>query len=273
MSRRPGPLLLLHPAGALGTARSAMLLADVTPALQAEADHLRAELQELARPARRPARRRSTRWKRASPPRRPPAPRCGQADRGPRRTCPGARRRPRRALDPARTAPIRSTPSHPACRRTTEAGADAFSAAKGTPAAPGRRRILRRPGRGRRGGRPPPRPPPRHPPRALVTAPVARDDPLRGPAPRLRQRHHPRTRRRGISSSSPGLATVYGDTGNVVAAGAPLGLMGGPRTSGTRQFDRSAPRLAAQRSGNPLYRTQAGRRSGRSGAWFASGIQ
>ncbi len=44
----PGPLLLLHPSGALGTARSGMLLADVTPALQAEANALRADLTELA---------------------------------------------------------------------------------------------------------------------------------------------------------------------------------------------------------------------------------
>jgi murein hydrolase activator len=44
----PGPLMLLHPEGALGTARSGMMIADVTPALQAEAQALRAELQELA---------------------------------------------------------------------------------------------------------------------------------------------------------------------------------------------------------------------------------
>ena len=44
----PGPLLLLHPEGALGTARSGMMLADVTPALQAEAMALKSELQELA---------------------------------------------------------------------------------------------------------------------------------------------------------------------------------------------------------------------------------
>jgi septal ring factor EnvC (AmiA/AmiB activator) len=43
----PGPLLLLHPDGALGTARSGMLMADVTPALQAEALALKAELAEL----------------------------------------------------------------------------------------------------------------------------------------------------------------------------------------------------------------------------------
>ena len=44
----PGPLLLLHPAGPLGTVRSGMILADVTPALQAEAEILRRDLAELA---------------------------------------------------------------------------------------------------------------------------------------------------------------------------------------------------------------------------------
>ena len=48
MEANPGPLLLLHPEGAVGTARSGMILADVTPALQAEALALRTELQELA---------------------------------------------------------------------------------------------------------------------------------------------------------------------------------------------------------------------------------
>jgi murein hydrolase activator len=48
MEANPGPLLLLHPEGALGTARSGMMIADVTPALQAEAQALRAELQELS---------------------------------------------------------------------------------------------------------------------------------------------------------------------------------------------------------------------------------
>ncbi len=43
-----GPLLLLHPAGPLGTARSGMILAEVIPALQREAQALRGDLQELA---------------------------------------------------------------------------------------------------------------------------------------------------------------------------------------------------------------------------------
>lgn len=47
LEAQPGPLLLLHPSGPLGTVRSGMLLASVTPALQAEADALKRELTEL----------------------------------------------------------------------------------------------------------------------------------------------------------------------------------------------------------------------------------
>lgn len=43
----PGPLLLLHPDGPVGMARSGMILTEVAPALQAEVDRLRAELTEL----------------------------------------------------------------------------------------------------------------------------------------------------------------------------------------------------------------------------------
>lgn len=48
LERTEGPLLLLHPAGPVGTVHSGMLLAEVTPALAAEAEILRAQLQELA---------------------------------------------------------------------------------------------------------------------------------------------------------------------------------------------------------------------------------
>lgn len=47
LESEPGPLLLMHPSGPLGTVRSAMMLADVTPALHAEAETLRANLEEL----------------------------------------------------------------------------------------------------------------------------------------------------------------------------------------------------------------------------------
>jgi septal ring factor EnvC (AmiA/AmiB activator) len=47
IGRAPAPLLLLHPSGPLGTARSGMILAEVTPGLQAEAERLRSQLAEL----------------------------------------------------------------------------------------------------------------------------------------------------------------------------------------------------------------------------------
>ncbi|KPP93113.1 MAG: Membrane-bound metallopeptidase [Rhodobacteraceae bacterium HLUCCA08] len=47
MDRVPAPLLMLHPSGPTGTARSGMILAEVTPALQVEVDTLRAQLEEL----------------------------------------------------------------------------------------------------------------------------------------------------------------------------------------------------------------------------------
>jgi len=48
IGRSEGPQLFLHPAGPLGTARGGMLLADVTPALNTRADALRAQLQEVS---------------------------------------------------------------------------------------------------------------------------------------------------------------------------------------------------------------------------------
>ncbi len=44
----PTPLLLLHPSGPVGTARSGMIVSDITPALQRQADALRVELEEIA---------------------------------------------------------------------------------------------------------------------------------------------------------------------------------------------------------------------------------
>ena len=44
----PAPLLMMHPEGALGTARSGMILTEVTPAVAEEARELRTQLQDLA---------------------------------------------------------------------------------------------------------------------------------------------------------------------------------------------------------------------------------
>lgn len=47
MGQAPAPALLLHPAGPTGTARSGMILSDVTPALNARAEILRDKLDEM----------------------------------------------------------------------------------------------------------------------------------------------------------------------------------------------------------------------------------
>jgi septal ring factor EnvC (AmiA/AmiB activator) len=47
MEKSPAPMLLLHPSGPLGTARSGMILSAVAPALQAQADMLRQQLTEV----------------------------------------------------------------------------------------------------------------------------------------------------------------------------------------------------------------------------------
>jgi septal ring factor EnvC (AmiA/AmiB activator) len=48
MGRAPAPIPFLHPSGPTGTARSGMMLADVTPALQDEVTALREQLEEVA---------------------------------------------------------------------------------------------------------------------------------------------------------------------------------------------------------------------------------
>ena len=47
LERASSPLLLIHPSGPLGTARAGMMVAEVTPALQAQAQDLRAQIEEL----------------------------------------------------------------------------------------------------------------------------------------------------------------------------------------------------------------------------------
>jgi septal ring factor EnvC (AmiA/AmiB activator) len=47
MERASTPLLMIHPAGPIGTARSGMVMSEVTPMLQARANEIRLQLQEL----------------------------------------------------------------------------------------------------------------------------------------------------------------------------------------------------------------------------------
>ncbi len=48
MEATPKPVLLLHPSGPLGTARAGMLLSDITPAVQKQASLLRSKLEEIS---------------------------------------------------------------------------------------------------------------------------------------------------------------------------------------------------------------------------------
>jgi septal ring factor EnvC (AmiA/AmiB activator) len=48
ISRAPAPLLMLHPSGPTGTARSGMIVAEVAPGLLADAAQLKSQLEEIA---------------------------------------------------------------------------------------------------------------------------------------------------------------------------------------------------------------------------------
>ncbi|MCA3445046.1 MAG: peptidase M23 [Rhodobacter sp.] len=228
----PGPLLLLHPAGPLGTARSGMLLADVTPALQARADRLRSELTEV-------------RDLRA----------VQEAASATLAEGLGAAQKARLALSQAisdRTdLPVRFIDDPAALKilRDSADTLDAFAAglgsdiaaedlsaditaAKGTLPMPVLGTILRRPDEADAAGV-------RRPgllvatrARALVTAPWPATIRYRGP---LLDYGNVMILElgRGYLLILAGLDTVYGEVGEVVPSGAALGLMGGPEAMAT----------------------------------------
>ena len=228
----PGPLLLLHPTGPLGTAQSGMLLAEVTPALQAEADRLRGELTEVndLRAVQEAA--------------------SATLAQGL-----GAVQEARSALSQAisdRTdLPIRFIDDPDALKGLLESadtldafaaglGSDAaaedlspdIAAAKGTLPMPVLGTILRRPDEADAAGV-------RRPgllvatrARALVTAPWPATIRYRGP---LLDYGNVMILElgRGYLLILAGLETVYGEVGEVVPSGAALGLMGGPEAMAT----------------------------------------
>jgi murein hydrolase activator len=223
----PGPLLLLHPTGPLGTARSGMILADVTSALQAEAERLRIELEEM----------RDLRAVKAAASETLAAGLVAAQD---------ARTALSQAISDRTDLPMRFTDDPEALRGLLESadtldafaaglGTDAeatgptpdITAAKGTLPLPVLGTILRRPDESDAAGV-------RRPglliatrPRALVTAPWPATIRYRGP---LLDYGNVMILElgRGYLMILAGLETVYGEVGEVVPPGAALGLMGGP---------------------------------------------
>ena len=227
MERGAEPLLLLHPDGPIGTARSGMILASVTPALQAEAETLRAELDELRRVRELQAEVAETLQRGLDAAQ---AARTALAQAIQDRTD-----LPRRFLDDpeelkALVASADSLDSFAAglFRMETDIGAPMgdFAGAKGTLPLPVQGTLLRRAGEADAAGI-------RRPglliatrPGALVTLPWPATVRYRGPLLDYGNVMiaEPAS---GYLLVLAGLASVFGETGDVLDAGAPVGLMGG----------------------------------------------
>jgi murein hydrolase activator len=223
MEANPGPLLLLHPDGALGTARSGMMMADITPALQSEAEALKTELQELA----------DLRALQLS---------AGETLTSGLAAAQAARTDLSQAMSDRVDLPQRFLDDPGVLRDLLESadtldafaaglspdpeGDASFAAAKGRLPLPVLGRILRNPGEADATGTRRPGLTLATAPRALVTAPWPATIRYRGPlldygnVMILEQGD-------GYLLVLAGLDVLYGEVGDVIAADAPLGLMGG----------------------------------------------
>jgi septal ring factor EnvC (AmiA/AmiB activator) len=223
MEANPGPLLLLHPDGALGTARSGMVMADVTPALQAEANALKAQLQELAdlRALQLSAGETLARGLAAA-----------QAARTELSQAVSDRvDLPRRFVDDPEAlrdllASADTLDAFAAGLSPDTDGSSSFAAAKGSLPLPVLGRTLRKPGEADATGARRPGLTLATSPRALVTAPWPATIRYRGP---LLDYGNVMILEPGDGYLLvlAGLDVLYGEVGEVVAADTPLGLMGG----------------------------------------------
>jgi septal ring factor EnvC (AmiA/AmiB activator) len=221
-----GPLLLLHPSGPLGTARSGMILAEVTPALRAEVARLQGELTEL----------RDLRSLQLA---------AGETLARGLQTAQAARTALSQAISDRKELPIRFTEDPEALRGLLESadtldafaggllltendGGDLrdFQSSEGELALPVLGTLLRRANEANAAGV-------RRPgialatrPGALVTSPWAGTIRYRGPLLDYGNVMilEPGS---GYLIVLAGLAVVYGEVGEVIGSGAPLGLMGG----------------------------------------------
>lgn len=248
MEANPGPLLLLHPEGAVGSARSGMILADVTPALQAEAQALKTQLQELA----------DLRALQLS---------AGDVLETGLATAQAARTELSKAISDRTDLPTRFT-EYPGVLKglldsadtldafasglspDSEAGTT-FAGEKGRLPLPVLGTVLRQPGEADAAGVRRPGVTLATQPRALVTSPWPATIRYRGP---LLDYGNVMILEPGDGYLLvlAGMETLYGEVGEVIATDAPLGLMGGPRTA-SAEFVAGSPDGSGGRDTETLY--------------------
>ncbi len=249
LQSEPGPLLLLHPSGPVGTVQSGLLLTEVTPALQAEADTLKAQLTEL---------RDLRNLQRAA----------GETLKTGLATAQTARTALSQAMSDRTDLPRRFTEDPEVLRGlldsadTLEAFANGltlsenpnedFTTRRGTLPLPVLGTLILRADEADAAGV-------RRPgltlatrPRALVTAPHASTIRYRGP---LLDYGNVMILEPGggYLLVLSGLDTVYGEVGEVVPAGAPLGLMGGGDPTAGDEFLANAENGGGARETETLY--------------------
>lgn len=248
MEANPGPLLLLHPEGAVGSARSGMILADVTPALQTEALALKAQLQELA----------DLRALQLS---------AGEVLETGLATAQAARTELSKAISDRTDLPTRFTEDPEvlkglldsadtldafAAGLSPDTGVDtSFAAEKGRLPLPVLGTVLRLPDEADPAGVRRPGVTLATQPRALVTAPWPATIRYRGP---LLDYGNVMILEPGDGYLLvlAGMETLYGEVGEVVPAQAPLGLMGGARQA-TAEFVAGSPDGSGGRDTETLY--------------------
>ena len=227
MQQSPETLMLLHPAGAASTAQSGMVLSAITPALQAEADRLKSGLDEIATV-------RAIEQSAADT----LAQGLGQVQEARRLLASAVTDRSqvptRFGEDPAElTSLLKSAETLDAfaqgiAQMEQDIGAPMadFEAAQGSLPLPAMGTVLREPGQPDARGV-------KRPGLTLGTAPAAL---VTAPWPATIRYRGPLLDYGNVMIVEPaggyllvlaGLAQVFGETGDVVAAGEPLGLMGG----------------------------------------------
>ena len=248
--RSPAPTVLLHPSGPVKTARSAMLLADVTPGLQAQAQALRRDLDEVTA-LRQLQQQASNHMQKGLVGAQLARTKLSQAMSG-RRDLPQ-----RFVEDPLQTAVlIAATETLAAFANSvgliaTEEMTTALpdiAGQKGRLAMPVRGQLLRLKDEADAAGVVRPGIVLATWPRALVTAPTAATIRYRGPLLDYGQVLILEPQKDTLFVLA-GLAQVYGKIGQVVPAGSPLGLMGGQ----TPQLDAI---LSQSRDGTGIDRTE-----------------